>query len=554
MNHTTSIVERFDYHPDFGGGNFVTRHVDGRENETFFEYDDRGNLIHTQHRIESIVEDFEYNDFGQLTAHVLPENGSGHHRRDEFTYYDAGDERGYQKEAIVDAGGLNLTTTRDLYDLVGNVLKVTDPRGHELQFIFSELNQVVRTISREVADGGGVRYQRDIYYDANNNVVRTDVQNIDEQGNTHFTTVREFDILDFVTRSCGESGSYTGEIRGPPELPTCEGLQEHFITTEYAHDANRNRKLVRYGEATNGNDPPNVVSTFYDERDLIFRVSLGHMDPDDPDRIDPGQATTQYDYDHNGNLIRLSQGLESEPRITTHRYGPYDRKIVTIDAMGNRTELAYDSNHNLTKSEVFGELTDIEGPGGNRLLSQMSFQLDAQDRVVRTTSAFFDTETGDAIDDGSIVSTFEYSDNFQVTRLVNDNGHETRTEYDTANRVIVVTDAKNNTITYTYDENSNIIEIRTLEKSDIGGPDEVFRSLYVFDNLDRTISSTDSSDNVSEARYNSRHNTTFTTDALGKEIRYVYDGINRLTKTVRELDIVTTQTWERRKATLIGCS
>ncbi|KKL68823.1 hypothetical protein LCGC14_2121160, partial [marine sediment metagenome] len=64
---------------------------------------------------------------------------------------------------------------------------------------------------------------------------------------------------------------------------------------EYEFDDNSNRTLTRFGEATNGNDPNNVIRTLYDERDLIFQVIRAESDPN--------QSTTQYDYDGNGNML-----------------------------------------------------------------------------------------------------------------------------------------------------------------------------------------------------------------------------------------------------------
>ncbi|MCP4592525.1 MAG: hypothetical protein GY842_17460, partial [bacterium] len=77
------LTERFDYLQGLGGccgggSNFVKWYKDARSNVTSNGFDERGNLIHTQYPIASIVEDWEYNSNGQMTAHVLPENGSGY--------------------------------------------------------------------------------------------------------------------------------------------------------------------------------------------------------------------------------------------------------------------------------------------------------------------------------------------------------------------------------------------------------------------------------------------------------------------------------------------
>jgi RHS repeat-associated protein len=591
------IVELFEYDMGVGccGTNFVTRHVDSRGNETLHAYDQRGNRLHTQHRIGSVVEDFRYNEFGQMTWHILPDNGSGHRRVDVYIYHSSSlladlsgngcvnfldlaifasfwrepgnsvadifppggdgvvDERdlktfvsewlvcldpnspnpqnGYLKSSIIDANNLALTTAYE-HDAVGNLVRETDPRGRDTEFVVNQLNQVVRSISREVTDGSGIRYQRDTYYDENNNIIRVNVQNMDDQGvlqpNTHFTTTYEYDILNYLTRQ------------------TQEVYPVDNIVTEYEYDGNRNRTLVHYGEATNGNQPANTVRTLYDERDLVFREIRAEGDPN--------QSTTQYDYDGNGNRTKVHRGLEQTPRTTVSGYDGYDRLVSSTDPMGNVTTSHYDENHNRTSEQTDGELIDVAGDANNVRLWAAAYVYDDMDRLIRTEVGFFDPNTQVDINDGNSVTEYEYSDNSQVVLVINDNNHPTATAYDTANRLSVITDAKGNTATYSYDRNSNVIAITEVEKSDLAAPDEEFTTTYAYDGLDRLIQTTDNVGNTHTYAYDSRDNRTQTIDALSHETRYEYDGLDRLTETIRDLDgdgadgdgddITTSQTWD----------
>ncbi|MEK6674997.1 MAG: DUF6531 domain-containing protein, partial [Planctomycetota bacterium] len=140
---------------------------------------------------------YEYNSFGQVTARI-----NRNDRRDEMTYYTSGPMTGYLQSYTVDAPNLALTTTYE-YDAVGNIARVIDPQGKDTILIVNALNQVVRRQSRqiEVSPGQFVRYERDIRYDANDNVVSIDEQNIDENGvlssNPYFTQTDRF----YATRS-----------------------------------------------------------------------------------------------------------------------------------------------------------------------------------------------------------------------------------------------------------------------------------------------------------------------------------------------------------------
>jgi hypothetical protein len=162
--------------------------------------------------------------------HILPDNGSGHRRHDEYTYYEEGPQFGYLKDEIVDAPNLALTTTYE-YDLVGNVIRKLDPKRNDIQFIVNQLDQVVRETSRDVRPADiivpnptVIHYEKDFHYDANDNLVREDIQNKDENGfllpNTHFTTTYEYEVLNYRVRE------------------TREVAEGHNIVEEYAYDGN----------------------------------------------------------------------------------------------------------------------------------------------------------------------------------------------------------------------------------------------------------------------------------------------------------------------------
>jgi RHS repeat-associated protein len=576
------IVERFEYDLDLGGccgSNFVTRQVDGRGNETLHDYDQRGNRLRTTHRIPSIVEDFKYNDHGQLTRHVLPGNGSGHRRVDVYTYYHepndpaTGPMFGYLRQLIVDhlhddpndppdppavTSHFELTTTFE-YNDVGIITKVIDPEGHDTQIVVNELDQPVRRISREVQAGGGVRYQRDIFYDFNNNVVRSDVENIDEAGalqaNTHYSTILEYEILNQPIRVCREAGEYVGAIPGIPELPTCIGLPEgDFITTEYDYDDNRNRTRVRSGEAVEGRQLNNVVKTLYDERDLLFQTIRAPGDPN--------QSSDQVDYDTNGNIKRITRGLEDvgNERVTLVTYDGYNRPKTAEDPMGNITTTTYNANHRVVSQQLDGELLDLPGNAANVRLSDEMIVYDFMDRRTQRDVAFFDPATQADIGDGQSTTTWSWADTSQLLAKTNDNNHALSTTYDTANRIDVRTDAAGNAAAYTWNSNSFLTSLTETDKSALGNPDQDFTTSYGRDDLDRLVSVADNLANTTGYGLDSRSNRTRVTDALNNETRIVYDGINRELKTVRDLndngaepnalpgdigpDIVTTQIYD----------
>jgi YD repeat-containing protein len=79
-----TLTTSYAYEPFF---NFMATNTDGRGNTTSYAYDSRGNRTNIIYRIPSITETFQYNSFGQVTLHVLPDKGNGDRRQDVFNYY-----------------------------------------------------------------------------------------------------------------------------------------------------------------------------------------------------------------------------------------------------------------------------------------------------------------------------------------------------------------------------------------------------------------------------------------------------------------------------------
>ena len=524
-----SIDVSWTYEPAF---NFVATRTDARGSATSYTYDPlNGNLIETVGRIPTVIHDYEYNQFGQVTAHIRPEH-EGQRRRDEFTYYDDPEDpqNGYLHERIVDADNLALTAAVT-YDLVGNVVTATDPMGLTTEYVRNALNQIVRVRSRPVDTPSGiVQYVRDAYYDANNKVSRVDVEDIDDQGvlqaNARLTTIIEYDVLNLPIRTCRESGAFDV----PQGQLDCNGLPEdQFVTTEYEYTDNRLLTLVRYPEAVEKRQPTNTLSILYDERDLTFQTIRAEGDPD--------QSTTQIDYDLNGNLIRTTVGLEDPNRhVYTRTFDGYDRTTMLDDPMGNRREMHYNENSFVVSTLVHGELTDVEGDSDNVRLGESSTVYDPLDRPTQRIVEHFDPATQLPIGDGKSITVYQYSDASLLTRVEDDNAHQTLFGFDTAWRRNLVTDHKANTSESTYDLNGNVVAVTETDLSDLRNPTEVFVSTISRDGLDRVIATTDNIGNTMQYGYDSRSNRTQIIDALLNETRRMVDGLSRRVMTIRDMD------------------
>jgi RHS repeat-associated protein len=517
----TAIEERFEYDTGYGSGccgfNFVTRVIDARGTATEHFYDARGNRIRTIYRDRNAVEEWEFNSFGQVVKHVLPANASGHRRRDVRVYYDSGPQKGYVRSEILDEGGLNLTVGYE-YDAVGNRIRIIDALGRDTRLEYNALNQIVREHSPEVR--AGLRYQRDYYYDANDNLTRLDIMNVNAQGavgsNRYFSFGWEYESLNYPIRV------------------TSEVSESETIAMEFEYDGNRNRVLMRSGEASRGTQPENITRWEFDERNQLYRSIHA-----------PASATArvlQYDYDGNSNPIRITVGPAAQGRVTAMTFDGYNRLIAATDPMGNVTRSRHDANGNEVVRIVEGELVDLPGSSLNVRLSELRREYDAMDREVRRHELFFDLATQQMLTDGTASYEQVYAPDSQLIRVVNDHGRETRFGYDTANRMVSITDPAGNVENVEYDASGNVLRRTTREKSSRNSPDLEFVMQYTYDALDRLIQVRDSGGNITDFGYDSRNNRTFALDPArggptlpGNRTEFVYDGLSRLVRTIRTM-------------------
>jgi hypothetical protein len=148
--------------------------------------------------------------------------------------------------------------------------------------VVNALHQVVRMISREVATGSGIRYQRDYFYDANNNLSRVDIENRMNTGtlqaNSHFTTTYEYEILNHLVREVREIDS------------------ARSVINEFEYDAKRNWCARDSARRSRAGMPTTWSSSFTTSGTASYREVLAPGSPD--------QSTREYHYDRNGNLVR----------------------------------------------------------------------------------------------------------------------------------------------------------------------------------------------------------------------------------------------------------
>lgn len=485
---------------------------------------------------QEIVTTYTYNRFGQMTSETDPEGNV-----DDYEYHPENDPDGDSIASIssrslaTDTGGYRAARIQDnrtsprrrstaaltqirnewLYDPVGNVIRTIDGRGNPTSYEVNALNQIVRVTLEPPFN-----YEHAYIYDANNNVVREEIQNVGTNGpdlDDSVTYTYEYDILDNRT------------------MMTQEVSTSEILTTSYEYDNNENRTKLIQPEG-------NVVERVYDERDLVFSITRGAGAAE--------ASTRRMTYDGNRNLIRTvdaadnnGDGVNEELLMS---YDGFDRRTQTKDAVGNVATYSYDPAGNVTREQHFGlnsgpSPTDNSGTG-NVLLAQREMSFDELSREFQRDDKLFSNIAAVGPEgmltpgDGNVTTRFEYDRNGRLTRNLDDNIHQRLFEYDGVDRLIHEVDALNNEVAYSYDGNHNLSEILETERSPEGWvPDEEFHTTYEYDSIDRQSTSIDNLGNTTKYSYDSRNNVVAKQDALGNTTEHLYDGINRKLADVVEL-------------------
>ncbi len=626
------LVELWEYNHEFGacgcGSNNATKHTvvmsTGGNQVIDYGFDANGNRTSITHRdvklaassgsVQDIVETFTYDSHGRIATNTKPSNGTVS-QIVRYEYHQDPQAWGYgYLQSVTDndteQDPLKRIVTSFEYDRVGNVTWIVDPNGAVVLHFYNQLGQRIRTEhvfgDHESIDYGAVQqrgYAVDYFYDLNGNLVRIDTQNriqdptdpelwIADPVNPVLTTIHEYDELDFRTATFVELGvvSVPLSVRDGSTL-----AESDFVVTRYAYDANKNLIRIEKGEATGTSprQPGNVVTFEYDERDMLYRQTIG---------TGADALVTQYNVDGNGNVVDRILDPDGSSRITTYTYDGFNRvkRIDDSPALtggdSDFTTYTYDNAGNTLSEKRFAAGTNPEPAAFNRQIVARVMTYDSMNRLLRTEVT---SGNGDPMPDAqapapvplttagvtetvyhpssSVWRTFhQWTEGPFSQRMV-----ATDHYYDAAGRIVRVVDAAGagsgfpaysaptavgNEIRYEYDQASNVTATEEHDFSSVnvslGRIEQTFRTEYEYDVWDRLMQVTDSAGNTTKFGYDSRGNRVRFEDAKGQETRYEYDALSRSLATIIDMngngaargdaaDIVTLQDWDR-SSRLIG--
>lgn len=157
------------------------------------------------------------------------------------------------------------------------------------------------------------------------------------------------------------------------------------------------------------------------------------------------QFSQSYSYDDNGNVTGYASLIGQEPKLT---YDNSDNVTSSTDPLGNKTLYTYDGKHNLLTSTT---------PGGVKTTNVYDANGNVTETKLGGSTTYIRTQT-------------EYDSASALAAAVTDarGNSVTYTYNDNTRQQTSVTDAKGNTSTYTYGNAASMLRLASLTGSGVG--------------------------------------------------------------------------------------
>jgi len=481
------------------------------------------------------------------TYAIVSRNGSWHELREDgkivFTYNSVGclsritNASGNYVDFQLGPNGKIASVSDNLgrtisygYDENGNLVSVTDPLGYTSQYVYNS-NELLT----QIIDARGNVVESATY--DNNQPPR--VSTFTEKGETY--TIAYFDGRTEKTDSQGNKWTYCFNDVGIIErvidpLGNEKKQQPNKVTStsvDWDDDLNGNRTTYTYdsdGNIASKTDPlgNTWTYTYIAETDLVETET------------NPLGVVTKYEYDTNGNLVKLIKDFAgSLENTTTYSYDSWGRQTGMTDPLEHTTGYEYDASRNLVKStDSLGNISTYTYDSiGNRITetgalgNTTTYTYDLLGRLLSMTDPLGNMTTytydagGDRIsetDPKGSTTTFVYDAYNRLIQTTDALGNTIIKAYDSRDNQTSMTDANGHVTIYTYD----ILDRLTRETNALGG-----QTNYTHDAVRNVLTVTDANGNTVTFSYDATNLKISETNAAGKTVTYAYDALNMISMT-----------------------
>ncbi len=482
---------RWKYHYD--EAHQMTSMTDGRGGETTNEYNG-GHQVISQTDPAGRKLKFEYEGFET----TITNNSTGSVTAEWFNSND-------EPTSITRGFGTKSASTETLsYDLSGNLTSKTDGNEHTTNWTYDGEGNMTSEINPD-------------------------------KDQTKWTYNGTHDVLT-ATNPNGETTTIVRDSRGNAETVSRPAPGKTTQTTTYHYNTN--------GQLTSTIDPlKNTQSYEYD----AAGNRTSEADPEGDKRTFAYNEDSQMKsmVSPNGNV----KGAEAAQYTTKIERDSQGRPTTVTDPLGHTTKHAYDANGNLeTLTDANGNATTYVYNGDNQITAVKSpngntaeTEYDGAGRVVgeidgnKHTTTYVRNVLGEVIevkDPLGRVKTMEYDAAGNLIGVLDAAKRKTTYSYDPANRLLEIgySDGETPTVKYEYDADGN----RTKMIDGTG------TTTYVYDVLDRLVSSTDGHGEGVAYEYDLAGNQTKLTYPSGNLLTRAYDNAGRLQSVTDWLKNTTT--------------
>ena len=459
-----------------------------------YDYNEVMRVVHIAAPEDTHFE-FVYNPVGKIVDSI-DANGTVKHVEYDDLYRPVTVIRNYIAAAQKNSD--TNVTTQYTYDLLGNVLSMTDPEG----FIF---NYTYDLQGRKIAKQDAEQYAWEYNYDPMGNLLG---------------------VLDPNRHSTGIAYTPTNRVQ------SVTNPENHLV--EFAYNPN--------GKLTDKIDAKGIVTHLeYNELDRLIRKIRNYQAGAAGDH--ETNVTTEYQHDPKGNLRfitnprgytaeirydaahRRTEVVDYEDGLTRFFYDKVNNLIQVVDAEGNPTDFSFDdldrlvsvtNAENETKRyhyDPMGNKTHLIEADGTVTL----YEFDGVYRLNRVTQNYQDGVTPG--NDVNVLTQYAYDARGLLTLITNANGADTAFEYDGVGNMVKETDPLQSVWQYVYDGVGN-----KTRRIDAKG--DATEYAYYPDDLLKEIRYAD--DSAVNYRYDPNNNRVGMDDWLGNTA-WTFDPLNRLT-------------------------
>jgi YD repeat-containing protein len=535
---------------------------------TTFEYSPTGALL-KQTDAEGNSTAFVYDALDRLTTITDAENQITRLTYDaDSNQSTVTNPRGYTTQHTYDKAS-RLTKTTDAksgetlyaYDPNSNLTAVTDANGITTGLVYNPLDRLDQRIQNIVA-GGPVNADTNVTtkygYDLHGNLIKL----TNPRG---FATTFSYDAAHRQVASTDALGN-SSQISYDKENKILTTTDRNTHSWQYAYDT-----LNRLLTATNPES--HTQSMVYDPVDNITKLTnprgkVWTHQYDGVDRLvittDPYQKNKSLSYDKMGNVLKL---VDENDHTDTYSYDKVYRLISSTDAESNVTTRTYDPNSNLTKlTDAEGNPTSYAFDELDRLVERTNAENETErygydktvnlilkteadgtphqyeyDPIYRLATVVNNFRQGQAAsNDTNVTTRYTYDANGNLVASTDANTHTTTFAFDPLDRLNTETNPLGNTWQYSYDRETNVVK-----RVDANGaptaysyyPDNVLATIaYPSHQVAYTYSETNfpitMADNLGTTtwQYDDLDRLTNQLDPLNRTLAYEYDPVGNLTK------------------------